>query len=56
MRLSNSNAPRPEAEFKAVIETMVNVTLPLEFWDEFYLVAGKADEIYENHEILKKLT
>ena len=56
MKLSNSNAIEPVNELEKVIKTMNYVALPVDFSDDIFLVAGNTDEIYKNHEILKKLT
>ena len=56
MELSNSSGYNQDDELRQVVETMGNVTLPLDFWDEFRSEVGDTDELQQNHELLEKLT
>ena len=56
MKLSNSGEYVPTYELKKVVETMKNVTLPSDFWDEFRSEVGDTNDIHKNHELLEKLT
>ena len=39
-----------------LVESSGNVTLPDDFWDEFYSEVGNTGDIRDNHELLKQLT
>ena len=56
MELSHSNAQHPHDELNRVVETMGDVSLPENFWNEFKSEIGNTSDLYQNHEELEQLT
>ena len=56
MELSNSLALEQDDKLKHLVKTMGDVTLPLDFWDEFRSEVGDTDDLHRNHKLLEKLT